>query len=153
LPLIGRHQNTSHLNKWMLLTVYFTLPKNAKTYKVRTRRSWWWWIKWLFHFHLYILCLYALVGDIGSGRGDVGIIWNLGMVSIYRNRYGIFLIVPASPLSLPSFFLTTHCQGICILLFEGFCFNIFRYCILSNFYFYSCFPCDLKFSFWDSHSK
>jgi hypothetical protein len=28
-----------------------------------------------------------------------------------RNRYRIFLIIPASPLSLPSFFLTTHVKG------------------------------------------
>jgi hypothetical protein len=31
---------------------------------------------------LHIICLYALVGEIGSERGDVGIIWNLDMVDL-----------------------------------------------------------------------
>jgi hypothetical protein len=32
---------------------------------------------------LHILCGYALVEENGSGRGDVGIIWNLGMVDLW----------------------------------------------------------------------
>jgi hypothetical protein len=32
---------------------------------------------------LHILFLYALVGENGSERGDVGIIWNLNMVDLW----------------------------------------------------------------------
>ncbi|KAK2386861.1 cytochrome P450 711A1 [Trifolium repens] len=37
---------------------------------------------------LHILCGYALVEENGSGRGDVGIIWNLGPTLAFNLKYG-----------------------------------------------------------------